>query len=490
MKTKAEAFARITPPDFLLRDFLGTEKAVGISDNGMPDSVLVAYSGGADSSLALHLMNDWSNENGVKIYAAHINHGIRGDEALRDREHCRTECEKLGVRLFILDADVPSIAAETGKSIEEAARDVRYGFFEKIMRENNIPVLFTAHNADDNLETIIFRLARGSAARGLCGIPAVRRLGGGGFVVRPMLAMTKNEILDFCDEYGIEYVYDSTNSDTVYVRNNIRARVLPAMREINPDVATSVLRLASLLSEDCTYLDRIAQEFAGREDATAVSELKKLEKPILYRVLAVLFGQYSSAMLEYVHLEALSDFLDKGKEHSSLSLPGRTKATIEGGRLLFAKEVRKKPEKKDFSSPIELSLGENLFFDEYLLLIEEQSSTKPSQSTPQIQDSEGNVYKLFTHITISSDKINESLFARGRIASDKIRRGGMSKDVRKLFSERAVPLDRRASYPIVLDGEGILWIPDIAVRDGVKDKKMTDNENGSKALRFSLYVRA
>lgn len=468
----------LASPSEMLTSFFGEGKNFG-------KKILVAFSGGADSSLLLYALHDLCKENDFSLFAAHVNHGIRGDEAIRDRDFCVRVCQKMGIEIFVLDADVPSIARETGKSIESAARDVRYDFFADVMAKNDIDILATAHNADDNLETLIFRLARGTGLRGLCGIPPVRELGDGRCVIRPILSLTKEQVLDICTENGIEYVYDSTNSEQIYARNSIRASVLPVLRAINPDVATSSVRNCESLREDQNYLDHVAEEYLKKSEADRVNELALLEKSIFYRVVPRLFGEEDDSMLEGVHLGALYELVMKGREHSSLSLPGKKRALIEGGRLTFRKECENEEKVESFPDEIFLSEGENIFGD-YVLLLEKDCSTEPSHSTPQIQKEEENIYKLFTQVCLESDKIFGRLCVRCRKSGDKIRSGGMSKDVRKLFSEKKLGLCERASYPIICDDAGIVFIPQMAVRDGVKAKK--DNENGLSLCKVKLTV--
>lgn len=470
----------------MLCGFLGGNGAHGISADGMPSSLLVAYSGGADSSCLLYMLKDWCDKTDVKLFAAHVNHGIRGDEALRDRSHCEMVCEKEGIKLFILDEDVPGIARETGKSLEGAARDVRYEFFARIMAENDIPVLCTAHNADDNLETLLFRLARGSAARGLCGIPPVRKLGGGGFAVRPIISMTKDEILDTCAKKGIEYVYDSTNEDTAYTRNSIRATAMPVLRGVNPEASRAALRFCQSLRADCEYLDGVAEKHLERDDARLVKKLSGLKEPILSRVITALYARHTDEMLEGVHIEDVTALIREGREGASVSLPGRIKAKIVGGELVFSYDSREKKANETLPKT-ELSLGDNFIGGGYLICIENRDSTVSSQTTPEIQTGEGNIYKLFTQAEILSDKIDGSLFVRGRLAGDTVRTSGMTKDVRKMLSEKKTAPAERNIYPIVCDGEGILYIPGVALRDGTVAKIKKQDKNCPAVLRISLY---
>lgn len=189
------------------------------------ERVLLAFSGGADSSALLDMLM----HAGAAVECAHLDHMIRGAEAEEGRGIlCPRRRAVRRTDPMRAAADVPASAKAHGEGLEEAARRERYAFFERVMSERGIRLLVTAHNADDNLETMLLRLARGCGARGMCGIPTVRRLGGGREVVRPMLGMTKAQVLEYCREREIPFVYDSTNGDVEYSRNRLRALVLPS----------------------------------------------------------------------------------------------------------------------------------------------------------------------------------------------------------------------------------------------------------------------
>ncbi|MBR4033277.1 MAG: tRNA lysidine(34) synthetase TilS [Clostridia bacterium] len=172
---------------------------------------LLGFSGGADSVCLFHLLRT----QGYSFSVAHVNHGIRGAEADRDEDFCRTLADMYGIEFHVLRAKIPEIASASGESLEEAARKVRYSFFEDIMREKDIKVLLTAHNSDDNAETLLLSLARGCSPSGACGIAPVRQLNFGE-VHRPILSLSKKEIVEFCHENSYAFVTDSTNSDVSY----------------------------------------------------------------------------------------------------------------------------------------------------------------------------------------------------------------------------------------------------------------------------------
>ena len=217
----------------------------------LPDTLpcLVAFSGGADSRLLLELtlraLLERDGEEGRRqVVAAHLHHGIRGEEADRDLIFCQRVCAELGVELVFDRVDVPAMAATSGESLETAARRARYDFFGRVMAEQGISVLMTAHHADDNLETVLERILRGSGTRGMGGIPAVRELidpktAAVSVLYRPLLEWTRRDILAACAELGLEYVTDSTNREDGCLRNRIRHTVIPALEAISGEDAPS-----------------------------------------------------------------------------------------------------------------------------------------------------------------------------------------------------------------------------------------------------------
>lgn len=426
-----------------------------ISGMAKDTPILAGFSGGADSSALLRMLKSYSEKSGAEIFAAHINHGIRGEEADRDERHCRDVCERLGIRLFVLHADLPAIAKERGESLETAARNVRYEFFEKIMTENHIPLLATAHNANDNLETMIFNLCRGASLSGLCGIPETRPCVGGA-VIRPILRMSREQILDYCEKNSISFVTDSTNTDTDYTRNMIRAEVIPALRRINSGAVRNSARLSSSLCQDARYLESVKDSFLEELDEKFSVETEKLNgapDAIASRALVSLYSDICGGSLERVHVEAMRDLSRNATPHSSVTLPDGIEAVIEDGCLC----LRKKEEKTKI--------------EHYSLPLYE-GSNRISQTNCEIvitnSQNTKNVYKNSIQISLESAKIKGELYARSRLPQDKILMGGMHKSVKKLLCDKKIPLSLRPRLPIICDGDGIVAIPMVGVRDGVR----------------------
>lgn len=407
---------------------------------------LLGLSGGADSVCLFHLLRI----GGYSFCAAHINHGIRGSEAARDEEFCRKLCLDNGIEFHLLRLDVPALSRESGMSLEEAAREVRYSFFEEIMRGKNVGVLLTAHNADDNAETLLLSLVRGCSPSGACGIAPVRKLSFG-VVERPLLGCSKKDIVAFCRENSFEFVTDSTNSDISYPRNRVRKNILPELCAINPGFLSAIARFTETARRDSEFLDSEAERFT---DTLAINDIASIPYPIASRALA-LAAHRAGASPESVHVEKMIEMAKKGS--GSLSLPGSVRATCRGGRIVFLPDTReKKTAPYPSFEPIALTEGENILPCGNILLV-----------CGELTNDSAQVYNLSTQAQINLDRIKGRIYARPRKEGDRIMIGGMHKSLKKLISERLshLPLDERRALPVVCDGEEIIWVPYLGVAD-------------------------
>ena len=423
-----------------------------LSGKAKDSPILLGFSGGPDSAALLSLLVKWRELTGAPIYAAHIDHMIREDEHQRDREFCERTAEKYGVKLFTLVADLPMIAKESGESLETAARSVRYDFFNKIMKENGIEILATAHNADDNLETLLLNITRGCGLKGICGIPPVRDTDNG-TVIRPILNMSKDEILAYCEENEVEYVIDSTNAVADCSRNILRLNVIPELKKINPSVIKTAKRLSDSAKEDENFFDELIDGYLGdQKNFIALNALNALtEDSVKSRIIKRLGGD----SLEGVHIKNVLELAKKAVPSSRISLPNRKCAVIDGNRLIFTDDVKEKIKKCGESVEIPLNEGENEFVHPFLLVISHNKT---------------NIHKTETQIAIASDKIIGSLIARTRKAGDRILMGGMHKSLKKLMCDKKLPTSVRDSLPVICDGDGILYVPYIGARDGTSAK--------------------
>ena len=455
--------------DKLLLDFEKSINAIDGFEISENDKIIVAYSGGADSSLLLYLSVRYFAKRGIIVEAAHLNHMIRGAEADRDEKFCRDSAEQLGVHCNVRRVNIPALC-ENGGSVEEIARRERYAFFDSLVEENKSrgvrAYVFTAHNADDNLETVIFNLVRGTALKGMCGIPGIRD----GRYVRPLLFMTGEGIRMFCGNFGINYVTDSTNLESDYTRNYIRHNIVPHLKKLSPAPQVSVTRMCEALKADEDYINGEAERFlTDFESKVTATELKTLHPAVKTRVIIKLFNSYAVSVgvlshLEKVHVDAILERLDKDAERFRISVPSGIFFVHDGGSIWFEKseEYSKEP-----PSSKEMALEENIpaeFFGGEVIL-----SNRINELSLENQE---NIYNLFIHKGIKFDKIKGKLKIRTRKNGDVFRFGGMTRKVKRLFCDRKIPQYERDILPIVFDDDGIVWIPGFPVRD---DLKPTDN---------------
>lgn len=225
------------------------------------DGVVVGLSGGPDSVCLFHALCVLKDDLNIgEITAVHINHGLRGEESDGDEESARLLADSMKAEFISFKYDVNEIAAKTGEGTEEAGRRLRYGAFEKVRRWKGAARIAVAHNRNDQAETVMMRIMRGTGLRGLSGIDFIRS---DGIVIRPVLDLSRDEIECYCDENGLEPRIDSTNNEAIYTRNKIRLELLPMMREkFNPNVVDALVRLSSQAREDEDFIMSAAVEFA------------------------------------------------------------------------------------------------------------------------------------------------------------------------------------------------------------------------------------
>ena len=202
------------------------------------DKVLVALSGGPDSVCLLHCLYSLKEDFNIKIGAAHVNHMLRGQDSLEDKEYSRKLCESLDIDFYSKEIDINKIAKNKGISIEMAGREARYNFFEEIRKTYNYNSIAVAHNENDQAETIIMNLMRGTGIEGLCGIRPKRN----GNIIRPILCLSRLEIEKYCIENNLNPRIDKTNLENIYSRNKIRLELIPYMKDnFNPNVIESIV---------------------------------------------------------------------------------------------------------------------------------------------------------------------------------------------------------------------------------------------------------
>ena len=240
------------------------------------DGVVVGLSGGPDSVCLFHSLCSLRNELAIgDITAVHINHGLRGEESDGDEESARALAESLNADFISFKYDVNKIAAETGEGTEEVGRRLRYGAFENIRRRKGAARIAVAHNRNDQAETVMMRIMRGTGLKGLAGIDFIRA---DGVVIRPVLDLSRDEIERYCEENGLHPRIDSTNKEAIYTRNKIRLELLPMMKEkFNPNIVDALVRLSAQAREDEEHIMSEAIAYADGEEPRAHARWNKAE---------------------------------------------------------------------------------------------------------------------------------------------------------------------------------------------------------------------
>ena len=291
------------------------------------DSVAVALSGGADSVSLLHMLCSVKEKYNLTLYAIHINHMIRGEEAERDEEFCREFCKKLSVKLFVKKINVPSIAEKEKISTELCGRNVRYKEFDELSKKLNCKIA-TAHTLSDNAETLMINLVRGTSLNGLCAIPERRD-----YIIRPLILCDRAYIENYCHENSLDYVTDSTNLTDDYTRNKIRHNVITELKKINPSFEASLKRLcddAKLLS---VYLDKQTDKAVADSRLAFGYSAKKIceqDKIIRQNVIKKICVENGADIPEHIHIELIDNALFKS---GCVDLCGNFRAVVKQGIL-------------------------------------------------------------------------------------------------------------------------------------------------------------
>lgn len=411
--------------------------------------VIVGFSGGSDSALLLYLLKSTEQ---IEVAAAHLNHGIRGEEAQRDERFCKDFCLEHNIPFFIQHSDIPKIAQESKTTVEEAARNERYSFFDRICREHGYDLIATAHNADDNLETVIFNLTRGTSIDGLCGIPPVRDN-----IIRPLIFLTKAEINSACDEANIKYVVDSTNLDSEYTRNFIRHKIVPKLKEINDGVAHTVLRTTESLNLVRQHLNDICKNYSfqsGRE------LLSKLDDAILSRVIKNEVDNHGGCA-DFNQINTLIHAIRSEKPHVITSVTGLNV-------VCDRDQIYVQNDEQASSYEVQLRSGTNIINDSFAYYVcDENCGDIKDINTLK------NVYKFSIQVKLNSAKISNTCIIRNRRSSDTYRYSSQTHKVKKLLQSLKLPLSYTNSLPFIVNDDEILYIPhfkvsDSAITDGDK----------------------
>jgi len=405
--------------------------------------IVVGVSGGADSMALLHLLNGFAGEQGWSITAVHVHHGLRGEEADRDRNFVQEICQEWKIPCKVYYFDVSKEAKARGLGTEEAGRLLRYEAFEQERQGGMIAV---AHNKNDQGETVLMRLCRGAGVSGLTGIRPVRE-----FIIRPLLFCTRKEIEEYCQDKGLSYCEDSTNRENNYTRNRIRNQVLPLLEEIYPKATEHIAQTAEIMTEEEEFLQEQARVLFIRalkksdenEIVLDAECLRSMHPAMGKRVLAMAFDALEGKKdIGSVHYELLVGLLGQ-ESGKSLYLPNHIIAELSYGALIL-KKVREMS--SHFSYP--LPLNQEIYVPEAKLFVGTCLCTK--KRTQKSQDS---CTKVFDY-----DKIGCALFCRTRQNGDRLAIKNGRKKLKDFLIDEKIPREERDRLPLIATEDAVLWV--------------------------------
>lgn len=399
------------------------------------DTVVLGLSGGPDSVCLFFVLLALKEELGLKVHALHVNHCIRGEDADEDEAYVRSLCIDYEVPLKVERIDIPVLAAESGRSTEEEARIARYDAFERLadsMDSGSVVKIAVAHNADDNAETVLFHMARGTGLDGMCGIAPVREK-----IIRPLLAVSKAEILDFLNENQIPYCVDATNAEVDYDRNRIRHNIMPELTEINQRAVCHITDMTDRLREVADYISLEARgllEIAKLDD----DKLRKRAIATAPRVIA------SQALKEYI-----SKYMPFQKDVSATHVDAILGLLNEDGE----RQVDL-PYKKVF-----------IISYEELYVIDRESkegNLNTGEFTVREFDYTSDMgYPLDAYTKwFDCDRITDNIVMRTRAEGDflTIDSAGNHKMLQDYFIDQKIPRHLRDEIPLVCDGSHVMWV--------------------------------
>jgi tRNA(Ile)-lysidine synthase len=425
--------------------------------------VLVAVSGGSDSVALLRLLRELEQSGELTVVGvAHLNHGLRPD-AGHDERFCKSLAEEIGVSFRSEVIDVRARAASTGTSIEDAGRQARYEFFDRVARELDADAIATGHTKDDQAETFLLRLLRGAGPRGLAGIhPRV------GKVVRPLLEIGRDELRAYLTSIGQPFCEDASNADVSIPRNRVRHELLPLLRErFSPTMRDVLAREASIARQDEDRLEQEAIDLASsivlRGETRETVQLDRSALTSLHPALAVrvarLALQYGATgrFVGFDHIERLLEFARQPDDHGMLTLPGQH--VVRHGRTLTLSKTLFKPFSNSFQ--VSLSIPGEVTFGHWS--VSAIRCPKPDQTMlgGWHLSREGDRHQSLA-VVLDADKVSPSLTVRARRPGDRFKplgMGGREKKLQDLLVDRKVARDRRDSLPLVVDEmDRILWV--------------------------------
>ncbi|MCK3713507.1 tRNA(Ile)-lysidine synthase (tRNA(Ile)-lysidine synthetase) (tRNA(Ile)-2-lysyl-cytidine synthase) [Clostridioides difficile] len=440
------------------------------------DKIVLGLSGGPDSVCLLHVLNRLKKDFNIEIYAAHLNHQIRGIEAQKDALYVSKLCEDMGIIFFVKSINVPKYCENEGLSLEEGARKLRYEMFYEIKDKIKANKIAIGHNLNDQAETVMMRIMRGTGLKGLKGIDYIRD----NCIIRPILDVERNEIEEYCEAYNLNPRIDKTNLENIYTRNKIRLDLLPYMKDnFNSNVIESIVRMSNNLKSDNDYIEKEAEakfrevsnikekgfveinldDFVCLHDAIKVRVLRNSIKHILG----------DTNFVDQRHIEDIMSLEDNSKVNKMLTLPRNIFVYRKKDSIILTNEEIVNEEIEFY-----YNVPSNGFIKikELKQIIETQVMSIDRYKSMKLDNSS----KGFDF-----NKVKGGIVIRSRRQGDKIKLAMGSKKVKDLFIDLKIPREERCKIPIITDSEGIICVGDYKISENYKI-----DENTKEVLKINF----
>jgi tRNA(Ile)-lysidine synthase len=435
------------------------------------DRIGVAVSGGVDSVVLLDTLAGLRDELHISLVILHLNHGIRGEEAERDQRFVAALSKKYALPYFDKVVDCPAYSKEHTLSPQEAARELRYLFFEEAIQAHALDKVAIGQTADDQAETVLMRFITGGGTRGLRGIPPLR-----GPYIRPLIEVWREELLSYTQRKELTFVQDSSNREKAYLRNRIRHELLPTLREYNPNIKERLLQLGRMLGADETYLEALTDEVSKRiisgddEASIPIPQLLSLPSPLQARVLQHAYGELTSGgVLEYLHINSILRMIQGEGGSKKLVLPQGLSAHQVYDTLVLRKE---KELPKGIPAETELKIPGRTQLDGFGVAMDAIITEERIAPQPDPQEAYLDYQQLTFPLRVRSVNPGDSFIPLGMKGRKKLK---------NLFIDLKIPHAERSMIPLVISGDDICWVAGWRI-----DERFRITEETKKVLRLTI----
>jgi|UniRef100_UPI003FF0FE5C tRNA(Ile)-lysidine synthase len=405
-------------------------KKESLVENG--DRIVVGFSGGPDSVFLVEMLLKLREKIDFDIVLVHINHLLRGEEAQRDEDFSINYGKSKGLKVFARKINITSLGKEKGLSLEEAGREARYSFYKEVLEKSNSNKIALAHNKDDQIETFMFRLTRGTGLSGLEGIATKRDR-----YIRPISEIYKSEIVNYLDENNISYCIDSTNLENEFTRNSIRIDLIPFIeKRYNPKFKDKIFSLIEEIRDINIFIEKEIEQFSYDETIN-IESILKFPKSIRGKILSKYLYKYGLEV-NRKKISLIESILEKGGSQE-ISLDSQYILKKEYNILKIQKInlIKNNIEEVTFTIPNKIKYGDYIIEAEY------------------VERGEQNKNCFYTNL-----KLGDTLIVRGRKDGDKIIPTGMKgeKKLKEIFINEKIGKEKRDSIPLIVHNDNIVWI--------------------------------